>query len=147
MVKWHLGDFTDAEMFVRPCAGANHAAWQVGQPITAEVHLIGAVAQGVHSPLPEGFAARFTKETASIDDPAKFPAKQELLAQLEKTRGETIRWVKTLSDEQLMAPTPENLHRFAKTVGELALMQATHLTMHVGQIQVIRRKLGKPVLF
>jgi hypothetical protein len=147
MLKWHLSDFSDAEMFVRPCPGANHAAWQVGQFTAAEVNLIAVVAEGVHSPQPEGFAAHFTKETASIDDPAKFPSKQELLGQFEKTRRETIKWVKTLSDEQLLKATPEKWHRFAKTTGDMALMQGMHVTMHIGQIQVIRRKLGKPVLF
>jgi hypothetical protein len=36
---------------------------------------------------------------------------------------------------------------FAPTVGHLVLMIASHIMMHVGQMQVIRRKLGKPLLF
>jgi hypothetical protein len=32
-------------------------------------------------------------------------------------------------------------------IADLAFLQADHLTMHIGQFQVIRRKLGKPVLF
>jgi hypothetical protein len=36
---------------------------------------------------------------------------------------------------------------FAPTTGHLALMTASHIMMHVGQLQVIRRKLGKPLLF
>jgi hypothetical protein len=147
IVKQHLADFSEAEMFVRPCPGANHAAWQLGQVISAEPRLIEVVAQGVHPALPEGFAQRFTKETAGIDDPSKFPTKAELLEQFERIRGATIQWVKGLSDEQLAQPTPEKWHGFANTAGDMALMQAMHSVMHLGQIQVIRRKLGKPVLF
>jgi hypothetical protein len=147
MLKQHLADFSDADMFVRPCPGANHAAWQVGQFTAAEVSLVAVVAKGVHPALPEGFAQKFTKDTASIDDPSKFPNKGELLGLMEKLRGATIQWVKGLSDEQLAQPTPEKFHRFAKNVGDMALMQAMHVTMHIGQIQVIRRKLGKPILF
>jgi hypothetical protein len=32
-------------------------------------------------------------------------------------------------------------------VGDILMLHPAHLAMHVGQIQVIRRKLGKPVLF
>ena len=31
MLKATLGDFSDADMLVRPTPGANHAAWQLGQ--------------------------------------------------------------------------------------------------------------------
>ncbi len=37
--------------------------------------------------------------------------------------------------------------RFAPTVGHLLLMLSNHDLMHAGQFSVLRRKLGKPVLF
>jgi hypothetical protein len=42
---------------------------------------------------------------------------------------------------------PEALQGFAPTVGHLAYVLPVHVMMHLGQVQVIRRKLGKPVLF
>jgi hypothetical protein len=36
---------------------------------------------------------------------------------------------------------------FAPTVGHLVTMTISHFMMHTGQFQVIRRKLGKPLLF
>jgi hypothetical protein len=42
---------------------------------------------------------------------------------------------------------PERLLRFAANVGQLCAMMPSHTMMHLGQFQVIRRKIGKPVLF
>jgi hypothetical protein len=69
------------------------------------------------------------------------------LAQFEKVRSATVKWIRSLTEEDCNRPMPEKLHGFARTWGELAIMIPVHLAMHVGQIQVIRRKLGKPVLF
>jgi hypothetical protein len=62
-------------------------------------------------------------------------------------RTATIAWVKTLTPADLDKPTPEKMRNWAPTVGHLVTMLPNHLTMHLGQIQVIRRKLGKPILF
>jgi hypothetical protein len=37
--------------------------------------------------------------------------------------------------------------KFAPTVGAMLLLNANHVLMHAGQFSVVRRKLGKPVLF
>lgn len=37
--------------------------------------------------------------------------------------------------------------RLAPTVGALFMLTANHELMHSGQFSVVRRKLGKPVLF
>lgn len=147
MLKMTLGDFSDADMLVRPVPGANHATWQLGHLAAAEANLINMCSPGAVPSAPEDFAKRFTKETASVDDPAAFPNKAEVLAAFEKARGATVQWVKGLSQADLDTPTPEKFHRFAATLGHLAFMCAGHATMHLGQFQVIRRKLGKPVLF
>jgi hypothetical protein len=147
MLKMTLGDFSDADMLVRPTPGANHAAWQLGHLASAEAHLINMCSPGAVPELPESFSKRFTKETASINDPTAFPSKAELLAAIENARAATIQWVKGMSQTDLDKPTPEKLRMFAGTLGHLAFMNGTHATMHLGQFQVIRRKLGKPILF
>jgi len=37
--------------------------------------------------------------------------------------------------------------KIAPTLGALILLQSNHTLMHAGQFTVVRRKLGKPVLF
>ena len=97
--------------------------------------------------LPAGFAERFGKEKAQVNNPADFPKKDELVSQFERTRRGTIGWARALTPEDLGTPTPEKLRGWAPTVGALAIALSGHVAMHVGQFQVIRRKLGKPVLF
>ena len=45
--------------------------------------------------------------------------------------------------EKVLAPVA----KLAPTVGALLLLAANHAVMHGGQFSVVRRKLGKPVLF
>jgi len=148
-VKSTLSDFSDADLFVRPCPGANHAAWQLGHLCNAETFMTGmAGAKAVT--LPAGFGEMFDKKTASIDDPKKFgdfATKAALLGLLEKVRGATIAWLDGLSASDLDNPSPEKFRQWAPTLAKLAIAQCGHMGMHVGQFQVIRRKLGKPILF
>jgi hypothetical protein len=147
MLQMTLADFSDADMMVRPAPGANHAAWQLGHLCRAEVNLMNLVKPGSMPELPAGFADRFDKKTATIDDPKAFVSKQELVDLLTKIRQATINVAKSISASDLDAAMPEKMQRLAKNSGEMLAMQAGHVTMHIGQFQVIRRKLGKPVLF
>ena len=147
MVKATLADFSDADMLVRPTPAANHAAWQLGHLINSETNMLRAAAPDAAPALPAGFAEKFTKETARSDDRAAFPTKTEMLDLYEKVRAASAQWVKGLSADDLNKPTSERLQRFAPTWGHLALMMPAHTMMHLGQFQVIRRALGKPVLF
>ena len=147
LLKGTLGDFTDADMLVRPVPAANHAAWQLGHVTVSETNAGNLVRPGSMPELPPGFAARFGKDRAASDDRVGFPAKDELLAQFEKTRRATIAWTRALTPQDFGTPTPEKLRGWAPTVGALAIALSGHVAMHVGQFQVTRRKLGRPVLF
>jgi hypothetical protein len=39
------------------------------------------------------------------------------------------------------------MKKMCPTVGHVVHLFPTHAAMHIGQIQVLRRKLGKPILF
>lgn len=144
MLKMHLGDLSDADLLLRPVPGANHANWQVGHLIAAETMMM--VKAGATMPeLPAGFAERYSKDTVKIDDPAKFANKTELIALFEKTRAGSVAFAKSLSPAQLTAPSP--FPDWFPTLADFVGLGATHIAMHLGQIQVLRRKLGKPILF
>jgi hypothetical protein len=147
-MKMTLADFTDAEMLARPCPGANHPLWQIGHLCVAETNLINAIKPGAMPELPAGFADRFAnKKTNDVDDPAKLATKQQVMELFAKIREATIACLKTFSEKDLSTSAPEKFRSWAPTVGDIFEMQASHLTMHLGQIQVARRKLGKPILF
>jgi hypothetical protein len=145
-----LADFTDADMFVRPCPGANHTAWQLGHLISAEASVQKNLSPSTAIALPAGFNDVFSMEANKNDDASKFApfnTKSQLLDLFTKVRGGTVTWIESLSTEQLDAPTPDKYKMWASSLGALASGQIQHTLMHLGQFQVIRRKLGKPVLF
>jgi DinB superfamily len=147
MASWMLGDFSDADMLARPVPGANHATWQIGQVTASEARLSKMLKPGMAIELPAGYAEKFTKHTAAIDDPAAFPNKAQLLDQLARVRAATVAIVKSMTEADLAAPMQGPMAEFFPTHGHVvANLIPTHLAMHVGQIQVIRRKLGKPHL-
>lgn len=146
MLARHLADFSDADMFVRPAPTANHVSYQLAHLLRTTVGIVKTFNPGAAITLPakvEGDA----KAPPTSDDPAAFPGKAELLAAVEALLDAVIAGVETMSDADFDKPSPDHFQGFAPTLGQLALMPALHQTMHIGQIQVIRRVLGKPVLF
>lgn len=145
-LKHHLADFSDADMLVRPVPNANHAAWQVGHLAILEVVLCGMYVPEKAPKLPEGAKQTYGKEGASSDDASRFYTKEEGLKVLGNAHAILVDWVKTLNEADLEKPAPEAFRGWVATLGELLLGVLGHTTMHIGQIQVIRRKLGKKIL-
>lgn len=148
LLAWFLGDLSDADLLVRPVAGANHVAWQMGHLIQSERGLVLAQLPDTKYPdLPAGFTDKHTMECNKKDGPGDFCTKAEYLEQFTKTRQATIAAVEALSDADLDRPTQGQMAKFAPTLGALLLLVSNHSLMHGGQFSVVRRKLDKPVLF
>jgi DinB superfamily len=144
MFKMTLADMSDADLMTRPVPNANHGNWQLGHLIVSEVWFVGSCGGKVPE-LPAGFKEKYSeKGTNASDDPAKFAKKAEMLAIFEKVRQATIEWVRTLPASEWAAKGPMDLVPTKASVINLA---SVHMAMHLGQIQVLRRKLGKPILF
>lgn len=148
LLKWFVEDFTDAELFVRPVPGANHAAWQIGNVIGGDVHLVkDQLPEAVFPELPAGFMDQHGPKGAKDDGLTGFLTKAEYIELLSKVRAATIAALETLTEADLDRPTVGNMAQFAPTLGRLFLAISDHTMMHAGQFSVIRRLLGKPVLF
>jgi hypothetical protein len=147
ILKMTLSDFSEQEMFVRPAPGANHAAWQLAHLTGAAAHMVNSVAPGVIPDAAVRMNEKYTGQTSNNDDPEFYPSKADLLDTFAQAHDALVQWARTLSEADLARPTPGRMADFAPTVGHLVLMTIGHVMMHVGQFQVIRRKLGKPLLF
>jgi hypothetical protein len=145
MVDSFLKDFSDADMLFRPAKTANHAIWQMGHLANSVRGMVTSCEPSVSFPFADD--TRFGKSKASIDDPAFFPNKAELLGRFDQAMDIAAAWVAKLSDADLAKPAPERIQAFAPTVGALAMLVASHPFMHIGQFTVMRRALGKPILF
>jgi hypothetical protein len=143
----YLGDLTDAEILHRPHPGCNHITWQMGHLIASEHQMIEGVVPGSMPDLPGGFAEKYTKETAALDDAAAFHSKQELMELFEQIRAATLAALAQISDDDLDKASPEEMHGYAPTVGAAFSLQGGHWLMHAGQWAVIRRQLGREPLF
>jgi uncharacterized damage-inducible protein DinB len=147
LVQMTVADMTDAELVQRPVPKANNGLWQLGHLAASDARMVNGCAAKTVIELPAGFAEKYTKQNVSIDDPAKLGAKADLLTQLENVRGKMCQWISTLTPADLAKPTPEQIRNRFPTVAHLLTFIPGHTAMHMGQIQVLRRKLGKPILF
>ena len=148
LLPQYLGDLSDADLLVRPVPGANHIAWQLGHLVASEGYLLSQDLPGAAYPeLPAGFAGQHSKDTAASDPPRGFGTKAEYLAFFSKARGATLAALEKLSEADLDKPVRGPMAQFAPTLGALLILTSNHILMHAGQFTVVRRKLGKPLLF
>lgn len=143
----YLADMNDSELLVRPVPGANHIAWQLGHLIKSEHQLMEMAVPGSMPPLPEGFAERYTKDTAALDAATAFHTKKELLDAFDQQRAATLKALEQVTEEDLDRPVPGPPNAPWQNVADVFLVQSMHYFMHAGQWVVTRRKLGRPPLF
>jgi uncharacterized damage-inducible protein DinB len=139
----YLSDLSDAEFMQRPHPACQHINWQVGHLIASEHAMLSGIAAGKMPPLPEGFAEKYSKETAGCDDPATFATKAELMEAYQAQRAATLAVLEGLSAEELDKETGVS---YAPTYGSTISMQGAHWLMHCGQWVIVRRNNGKPIV-
>jgi hypothetical protein len=145
-LEWFVSDLSDADLLVRPVPEANHIAWQLGHLIGAESFLIRTELPDAKYPeLPAGFAEKHSKETAKLD--SGFSTKAEYVDLSKSMRAATLALLDNLSDADLDRASTGRFAKFAPRLADLFLLVSNHTLMHGGQFTVVRRKLGKPVLF
>lgn len=148
VLEMYVSDLSDADLFVRPVPGANHVAWQLGHVVVGDRYIVtSALPDADYPPLPAGFTETYGYEGAKKDGPDGFLTKAEYLALFDAEREATIAALDKFSDADLDRPTTGEMATFAPTLGHIFLLAANHTLMHAGQFTVVRRKLGKPVLF
>lgn len=147
MMNLYLKDFSDNDILMRPAPAANHIAWQLGHLIGVENRSANSMKPNSGIKLPEKFEERHSKDTASVNDPSAFFKVSEYVKLFDEVRAATIANIESFNEQDLDAPGPERLRAMAPTVGDALVLMAIHQTAHAGQFVVVRRLLGKPVLF
>lgn len=142
----YLSDLTDQEMLVRPHPAANHISWQLGHIISSGNQMLNCLDKDAAPKLPIGFEDRYNKENTSLDATDKFDSKTVYLELLSKQKDALAASLEKLSESDLDTAGPESMKNYAPTLGMIGLMMGSHLMMHTGQVAVLRRSLGKPIL-
>ena len=141
-----LADLSDADILVSPVPSANHIAWQMGHLIQAEVEFFLPKLTSVAPPvLPAGFAQQHSKENAGNPSNAGYLTKDEYLALYNAARKATFAALEAIPEADFEKDS--GIGAYAPTLGTVFILIATHDMMHAGQFSVVRRALGKPVLF
>jgi uncharacterized damage-inducible protein DinB len=138
----YLKDLSDADLLLRPHAGCNHVNWQVGHLIQSEHEMMQRVA--AMPPLPPGFAERYSKDKQGSDRREDFCSKDELLRAQQVQRAGTLAALGQITEADLDQPTGVD---YAPTFGSLLALIPAHWLMHAGQWVIVRRELGRPLLF
>jgi hypothetical protein len=147
VVTMYLNDLSDADLLVRPAPGANHIAWQLGHLIDSEKWLLGELPGAAYPELPAGFSEQHKPDKTKEEGTKGYRTKAEYLDLFNKVRNASVALVDSLSDADLDRPNKGPLEKFAPTVGALLILVSNHTLMHGGQFTVVRRKLGKPIVF
>ncbi|MGE3805626.1 MAG: DinB family protein [Gemmataceae bacterium] len=139
----YLSDLADADLLVRPLPNANHAAWQLGHLISSEASMLRSL--GSKAELPAGFEEQHSSKNASSD--TGFLGKQAYLDLYGKVRQASLAALAATPETDYDKPNPHAATlKIAPTIGALLQLTANHEMMHAGQVAMVRRKLGKPIL-
>ena len=151
ILKTYISDLSDAELMQRPSAKCNHLAWQLGHLIASEVSLLESIAPGKAATLPDGFAARHSKEQCGNDTAGEFLSRSAYEELYDQVRAATVAALDGSSDSDLDSPSPEHFRNMFPTVADIYTLIANHPTMHAGQFAVVRAARGifihGPVLY
>jgi uncharacterized damage-inducible protein DinB len=142
LLNRYCEDLTPAEYLHRPCAGSNCAAWLLGHLVISERSALGRVGVSDLPALPEGFDKRFARDAATAQA-AEFGDVTTLLPLFNRHRQLLIDSVKALDPAVLDKPL-EKPHPLFATVGQVLGFVGLHVSMHAGQVTIIRRSLGRP---
>lgn len=143
MVQRFTADLPPSEYLHRPAEKANCAAWTVGHLALSARHVLTQLGAPLPS-LPEGFDRRFSREEG-CPQAGDFGEIAAIIPVFNEHRTRLIDAVRHTTTEQLDRPL-EKPHPMFKTLGEYVSFMSAHTAMHVGQITIIRRSLGKAPL-
>jgi len=148
-VKEFTDDLTPDQWFWHPAEFTTHVAWQVGHIAVSEYNLClrrirGRTAQD-ETLLPAAFIEHFKLGSQPAADPADYPSIAEIKRVLDAVHGQSLKELATHSDEQLDVPV-EQPHPVFKTKLGAVDYAPSHAMVHIGQIALLRRLMGKPAL-
>jgi hypothetical protein len=136
-----LADIPHDQWCLQSIPGANHAMWIAGHVTVNDDFFLSRLA-GRETRCPEGWTGLFGAGSQPLPDLTAYPAPETVEQQLAARRQDLVSWFQTLGVEELSAPVPEELRRFAANVADVMPSLAWHEAFHVGQLSLVRKRLG-----
>lgn len=139
-----LEDLKSAPHVAPTPKGGNHAHWTVGHLVVSEGQF-RAMMRGIPNPVQELkplFGGGSTPNPVGND----YPDYEDLLAKLVSLRQETMSWLESLDESDLVQASkvvPPGFEPFFGTWRSCLLMQAMHWMNHRGQLADCRHAAGR----
>ena len=143
LLNRYCEDLKPDEWLHRPCAGGNTAAWIVGHLVLTERLALGRVGVTELPTLPDGFEQRFARDEAA-PRAAEYGDVTLLLPLFNRHRQLLIDAVQRAAPEVLEKLLDKPHPLYGSHVWQSVAFMAAHVSMHAGQITIIRRSLGRP---
>jgi len=144
-----IADIDDTLWFVQPSGVTTHIAWQVGHLAMAQYGLTMLRIRGKEPEDAEfispDFFRLFQKGTQPQADPAAYPSPAEIREVLAAVHQHALGELEHYTDNELEVKLPEPHAVFDTKLGSIFFCSA-HELIHIGQIGLLRRLLGKPPL-
>jgi hypothetical protein len=144
LLQRYTEDFTPEEYLKRVTPDSNCAAWIIGHLTLTDRRALGALGATDLPALPQGYEQRFGR-TENAPQASDFGDVKILMPLFHQHRQRLIETVHRATAEQLEKPVQTPRPMF-KTAGEMAHFMALHAATHAGQITMIRRALGRPIM-
>ena len=142
-----LDGLSEDDWFWTPETPTTHIVWQVGHIAMAQYGLTLFRQRGradIDSELMSGKSRKvFMKGTVPGSDRAVYPHPEETLAMLARVNQQMLQEIDSFDGPQLDEPVEPPHVAFATRYGAL-LFASHHEILHVGQIGLLRRMMGKP---
>jgi hypothetical protein len=142
-----MKEIPDERLAEQPLPGVNHPAWIIGHlALTGDfaVKLLGG-----EQTLPKSWILQFGPKSTPSTERDIYPTKEELLNQLME-RFELARQLAVSPDPEAMSrpnPRPHMVKRLPTVADLVSFLLTGHLALHLGQLSVWRRMIGKSPLF
>ena len=148
MVMGLIDDMKDAALTQPTSNGGNHPLWVLGHLAHGEAELVREFIHGEPNPL-DDWKELFGGGTEPVPDAGRYPPLEEIKTKFEEVRFETLKYLDTLSDEDLDGPSkgcPPGLEACFGTIGLCLMMLSLHSMNHRGQVADARRVAGRKPL-
>ena len=139
----YVDDLKPEEFRHQPTPGANNAGWIVGH--LARTARTACERLGVTElpAVPEGWADQYKPTKASATADQKYGDPKELVRLFDAHEDCLIAALRKADEKKLAEPPPFQSPLFSN-VGQMLHFLALHISMHAGQLSIIRRSLGRP---
>lgn len=134
------------KMCVIPAGCSKHALWIAGHLASTDDWFVAEFGGGKPT-LPEAWQKLFGMKSEANADARMYPSPAEVTKALDASHAEVLKWVDSLTSEQLEKAMPQEWQAYAPTMADVPIFAAWHEGYHAGQLSAVRKGLGLPAAF